>query len=434
MIRTTALLFMISLWVSSALEAQVACLAPWRLEETLRLGSVDGADALSGINALETDARGTIYVAQWSQPWISVFDSKGNPLGRIGQGGQGPGEFVQQVTRLGWKGDTLWAAELSGPVHLFSQDGKEFGQVRFKAAVRNEGSSFSAGPLLRDGSLLGSRTLQGKVEDVNRFMTADRVPLLRFSRTGQILDTIAMVGWTSERYMIVTSDLPGGGTGRGPVVHPLQDWVGEEWLPVATRKDGAAVILIGNVTLHDGLLSGFTTLNRFFPPEATFDLLAIGIRGDTILKRTVVYRPEPITQIDQEWIRDVFARTRAGEFYPAGLRPPHGPEMVERQRRIAAEAVTFPRYFPPVRQIVAGDDGTLWLLREYRPDRSDLWEIYDGSGGLLGSVMISNGKSNANPMKPRLQILRATHDEIWGVTVDDLDVPQLHRFRIRDVC
>ena len=54
----------------------------------------------------------------------------------------------------------------------------------------------------------------------------------------------------------------------------------------------------------------------------------------------------------------------------------------------------LPEYHPPVRQVVAGTDETIWLLREMREDRVDVWEIYDSDGTLEGTVEVGHGRSS----------------------------------------
>jgi hypothetical protein len=169
--------------------------------------------------------------------------------------------------------------------------------------------------------------------------------------------------------------------------------------------------------------------------QGSFDLLEIGIRGDTILKQPIAYEGRPITRADQEWLRDGFGRRMAGEFN-SGPKSPFvkSDAQIERERQAAMDAIIFPEFFPPVRRVGGGHDGTIWVLRELRPDRADLWEIYDGSGRLEGSILIEEGRGEAVPWGLRMQLLRATRDELWGMTMDELDVPTVRRYRVKRTC
>jgi len=57
----------------------------------------------------------------------------------------------------------------------------------------------------------------------------------------------------------------------------------------------------------------------------------------------------------------MFAGWFVGDFSP---NMPPAPEAAVRRRQEAVQRnATFPAFHPPVRQVVAGADGTIWLLR-----------------------------------------------------------------------
>jgi hypothetical protein len=171
-------------------------------------------------------------------------------------------------------------------------------------------------------------------------------------------------------------------------------------------------------------------------PRATFRIIKVTPDGDTILARSLSYVQQPITREDEEWLRDGFAMFVVGNPSRGPQSPFGAPDesTLTRQRQEARAAIRFPAFFPPVRQIVAGHDGSVWLLREFRPDRGDLWEIYDVDGRLAGSVLIPTGAAYDLPWAPRLKVLRATRDEVWGMTIGEYDVPVIHRYRVRRNC
>ena len=74
------------------------------------------------------------------------------------------------------------------------------------------------------------------------------------------------------------------------------------------------------------------------------------------------------------------------------------------------------------------------LLRELREDGVDLWEIYGSDGGLEGTLEIEEGRSSTKPWYPRLAILLASVDEVWGTTRGEYDEPYLHRYRVDRTC
>jgi hypothetical protein len=439
--RRTAFLLLIALAASRPLGAQAICAEPARLEESFRMGSLEGADALNDVRALELDQAGNIYLAQAWINWISVYDPRGKPVREIGGSGQGPGQFGLFPAALGWKGDTLWVVEPLVGTHLFGRDGKQIVQVSFRTPYPPESSTFNPGAMLRDGSFLGMRNLAiefGK-PGVGDYYTEGRRPILRFSAAGAILDTIAMVGWTSPRW--VHYDLERSGrTVSVPKEHPLQQ-LASLWnptnLPFTLTSDGAAVVFVdADAAVERAPFSPLRIYDRVVGSHGTFRLVQVAIDGDTIFERTIPYERQPITPADERWLREGFASQEAGDYAGGGPRSPFGASEAERarQRAAAGEGITFPEFHPPVRKVFAGADGTIWLLREIRPDRADLWEIYDRRGRLEGSVIVTEGRSGDAPWWPHVRVLRATRSEVWGMTLDDLDVPAVRRYRIVPVC
>jgi hypothetical protein len=69
-----------------------------------------------------------------------------------------------------------------------------------------------------------------------------------------------------------------------------------------------------------------------------------------------------------------------------------------------------------------------------RDDTVDRWESYSAAGVLLGFVEFREGRSGALPWYPHVRILSASSDELWGLTLDDLDVPTIHRWKVQRTC
>jgi hypothetical protein len=77
----------------------------FRIEEELRIGEAEGDEnyMFSQIGSIAVDDEGKIFVADWKESHIKVFNQKGNYLLTIGRKGQGPGEFEKvssiQITK-----------------------------------------------------------------------------------------------------------------------------------------------------------------------------------------------------------------------------------------------------------------------------------------------------------------------------------------------
>jgi hypothetical protein len=403
----------LALFISAAapLTAQETCQAPWHLEEDLRIGSVDGDVTLTWIRDLEVGPTGDMYVSQGFDHGIAVYGADGAPKGTIGRAGGGPGEFSSTPDWLGWRGDTLVAIERFGAMFL-GKDGTELRRVSFRVPVLSESSTFMAGLPLADGSFLGHRYLN---QPLWLFYEAERLPLRRFSEFGEVLDHITLidqpppVGDAAFR-----AEFP-----NRTLAHPLTYWTGDSTLRAALTRDGQAVVFVSEV--------------RSAGDSTRYNLMKVDVGGDTILSRPIQYSPKPIPRQERAALRDGFAGQFAGDFAGANMTRPTTAEA-ERLRETARQSIEFPDEYPPVRAIVTGNDGTIWLLRESAPAPQDLWEVYSEDGILEGSIRITDGKSGSLPWLPRLRVLRASRDNVWGVTADDFDVPYIHRFRVVRSC
>lgn len=397
-----------------ALRGQTVCPTPWQLEEVLRIGSLESTDLVASVLDLAIGPDSALYVAQAMVPAVTVFSLDGQVLRRIGRSGQGPGEMQLAAVAVGWVGDTLWIADVNR-IQLFTTDERRPEQIiQFARSVSEEGSTLTPGRMLADGTFVGRR----RITDGRTLSSRGENPglaLRRLSRSGEVLDTITTMEW------------PGNGieneidAGLFPGRHPLRDLppLGLGEYLTALTPDGSAVVRIGKV--HE----------EATPP--TFDLLVISIRGDTLLQRSVEYEPREVTRAIERRLEEEYAGWRAGDYYPSsGLQLTE--TTLERRRRAARRVFWVPEYLPPVRQVVAGTDGTIWLLREMREDRVDVWEVYDSGGTLEGRVEIGHGRTSMVPWNPRLAVALASRDEVWGATYGDYDIPYIHRYLIDRTC
>ncbi len=414
-VRLLTLLFVLLLCAPPPIHSQDACPTPWRLDEVLRIGSVESTDLVASVLDLALGPDSVLYVAQAMVPAVTVFSLDGQVLRRIGRAGNGPGDIQLSVTGVGWIGDTLWVADLNR-IQLFRTNERVPEQViQFSRGVPEEGSRLAPGRMLADGTLVGMR----RITDGRVFSSRGANPglaLRRLSRSGEVLDTIAIMGWSGNA--VENERDPRLFPGR----HPLRDLpvIGLREPLTALKPDGSAVVQIGKV--HEDAT----------PP--TFDLLAISIHGDTLLNRSVEYEPREVTSAMERRLADEYAGWRAGDYASSPRSPQLTESTLERRRRAARRVFWVPEYHPPVRQVVAGTDGTIWLLREMREDRVDLWEIYDSDGTREGIIEVGHGRSSLRPWHPRLAVALVSRNEVWGTTFDEYEVPYIHRYLVDRTC
>lgn len=75
--------------------------SPLSLKDPLRIGVVSGKEEyiFQEIGALEVDDSGRIYISDWKESHVKIFDQNGVYLKTLGRKGQGPGEF-EKINRL----------------------------------------------------------------------------------------------------------------------------------------------------------------------------------------------------------------------------------------------------------------------------------------------------------------------------------------------
>lgn len=134
----------------------------WSLEETLRIGSMDGEDALTEVLALDLGPDGHVYVAQQFATSVAVFTSTGRLQRSVGRAGEGPGEFRTSLLDLGWRGDTLWVTDVTSVQYLTAAGTPERGAM-FSVFLPQESARFTPAVPLADGTYLGWPSVAGNI-------------------------------------------------------------------------------------------------------------------------------------------------------------------------------------------------------------------------------------------------------------------------------
>ncbi len=390
--------------------AQQICSAEWSLVEEITIGSVDGPDAMTPFRSVAIGPEGEIYIPQPMAGVVSVFAPDGRLLRSFGRSGSGPGDFESGPRTARWMDGQLWISDRFR-AQSFTDDGRPDAFVTFQHFERHEGVILRPAVPLADGSMLAG---QGMTPVPHPLAT---LPVRRFARNGRVLDTIATLDVTDDRVIL---DERGGFA-----LHPLRELLPGSTanrLPLSLNAEGSELVLLGAV--------------RAGGRTPTFDLLRISIAGDTVMQRSIRYDPKPIPRDERAWWRDHFAAFIAGDNTPDNSRAAPTTERTRaRKRRQAREALQLPRTYPPVRQVIAGADGTIWVLREPNlPSLVNEWEVYSETGALLGRILDDAGTNPLLRWLPKLEIVRATAEEVWATSSDELDVSYLHRYSVNRGC
>jgi hypothetical protein len=340
---------------------------------------------LTEIVDLAIDDAGSVYLAQWGQQKIQIFDHAGRFVRTIGRTGQGPGEFLQ-LASVGWAGDTLWAIDSgNNRISYFRPNGEFVRSVNFTALTRSGEHSAAPLPLavLADGSVVGMPRIPA---DFLSGGIVESIPMLRSNRSAEQLDTLAWVSVTHHVLEMRPAD-----DIRMFGLQPLSDHDLFDVFP-----EGSGLVLVERRAAER---SDFGHIR----------VTKLAITGDTVFSRAYAYRPIPVGEglIDSLVSIQVAAR-------------PHGMSAV-RYAAAVRGALYIPKYRPPVKKVLTGRDHTIWLEREGEESASARWTVLNPTGELVAVVDV--------PVE--LVLLHVQADLVWGVEHDSLDVPYLVRCRVR---
>ena len=358
----------------------------WTATEDLRIGSVDdSASAIASVGSLAVDTGGRIYVSQPVDGTIRVFDAEGNHLGTFGRLGDGPGEF-RQLSQIGIFTDTLYASDrTAGRVTLLALDGQLLGTVPLVPHGLGEDWLPLAPMRLGPGGM--ALAVPGYLP-VLRDPTADyRWLLLRIDRSGEIMDTAALVVQPSERSILLRSSF-------GPQMIPQP--LGVPVLPLISA-DGSRVGIarIGGTTGGNATTFGVTVLRSI---------------RDTVWSRSYAYEPIPISPL----IVDSTVAATIGRLNREAF-----PDRADAERQIR-RGMSLPDDLAPVSGGVFADDGDLWLRREEVLGQDQRWTVLDSAGAPVARITLPRGV--------RVEVVRSS--KLWGVGRDELGVPYVVRYTI----
>jgi hypothetical protein len=147
--------------------------------------------------------------------------------------------------------------------------------------------------------------------------------------------------------------------------------------------------------------------------RSTFHLHRIGLDGDTLDSDAYPYLPVPIPQDSIE--SQIQQRVERVRGVTQGLGT-----SVGRVVNMMREAMYTPDFYPPVRHLVAGRDGTVWLSRRPEGATSTEWLVLDEDGEPTGRVEVPSA----------LRLMMAERSTLWGVERDQFGVDYIVRYRV----
>lgn len=323
----------------------------WEIAE----GQHASADSLGELSGLAVDGAGTIYVSDFSNATLWLFDPWGHPLGRLGRQGSGPGEFtaptgpaltpdgrlvVRDLERLTWFAadpatGRLTRHERTAPIHRFAE-------WRSMRATRID----TAGRLYYPhyGPRLDVRTNDARPGQFRRYL-ADGTPL----------DSVAVPAppTSPPATAFVRTSATGGRMLRGLNHVPFA--------PAPTW----------DVTRHGTLILGTGETDRL--EERTWDGQVLRTFG----------RDSPPRAIPERQRAESLMALRARlDSVPVPLDEVQGMSEEVRQARL-------PEVFPPYLAVYAAPDGLVWVRRWMAgPARRSVFDVFEADGRFRTTVVL----------------------------------------------
>lgn len=339
----------------------------WRLEEEVRVGTLDGTGPamLGSVTDLAVDAYGRMWLFEGQSQEIRVFDGAGVYVRTVGRQGEGPGEF-NRVIGMDWGPDGhLWLADPSN---------------NRLSVVDTTGAFVASHPTIGGVTVM---PWPGGFDTGGRFYTygvdtsaeEEDFPLVmvRHGPDLQPIDSVAPPAFPGEREMFELRNESNWWRTGVPFTPSL------EW---RLARDGT-------------YWAGLTGEYRIFQ---------ISWEGDTLRSIRKEYTPLPVTPGDRER-----ARENLSGFVEAGGKP---------------DWSRIPDVKPAFREFTLDDAGNLWVQLVTAEDlERRAFDVFDPEGRYLGQVVA--------PFPVDFYPAPIIRDGfVYAVTEDELEVPFVVRARI----
>jgi hypothetical protein len=344
--------------------------------------SASSAD-LTSIGAAVVTPWGELAMTQPSDQQI-VFVGE-STLTRFGRRGEGPGEF-RNPARIGIVGDSLWVSDIDlhrVSVIAVTHTPAATRPFAFPPAGADSRDTLMASvraaypwALYSDGSSLAVAVIGGSPERPS-WAPASRVnqtPVVRIGRDGSFQ---RVVTWLPNSGCIQNVKVRNGSTS---INIPIPFCARPVW---DIAKDGSRVAMA-------------TALG-----DSAFRLVVVSAQGDTVLDKAVRSPAQAVPHRALDSTRN--ARIAAMPF----------PEAAEAYRRM-----DLPKTYPPVGQVICGQDGAVWAQipdAEGRPS----WLSIDRQGRIGGRIVLD----------PNVTLLAVTSNSVWAAESDADGLPGILRFR-----
>jgi hypothetical protein len=327
-----------------------------------------------------------------------VIDNKDNILrtfntsgasGTVGRVGAGPGEF-RNLTRAGWLGDSLWTLDpnlnrvsIFGPNHKFVRSFFEPSTIVSPKAPKDSTETANevyVQAVLSDGSLRAIAAFRPtRRPSWAAGVDSGATLMVRITPTGVLRNRVTVDPPNRCAINFVFS----GGTG-GVHIPFCAERVSTEW-------DGTAAVASADLEPANGA-------------GVRYRITVVGEDGTMQFSHVYPFVPVPVSAASRDSM--MAARTKAFARY--------GQAYID-----AMPKITPAKTYPPVRRIVLGRDGTVWV-EERIAEPGHFWRMLDAKGTVVGTVMLPADVSLAT----------ADTHAIWGYETDADGLQGIVRYRL----
>lgn len=362
--------------------------------EVLRIGSADDPDySFTWFRQLEVALDGRVYTLHSQTNEIRVHDPDGELIQTFGGQGEGPGEFQNPGT-MGLLADTLWVLDYGTyRFSYFDLDGELIRSVRVPVEL---GADLADRPP-RPAGHLADGSIYARPPGWSRLVARGEI-------THQVvlhMDEHGAAGDTLFRY-------------------PLENTVLEMSIPNDPRSRGSYASQPWSDTelaeISPGELAYVSVQRRVGPEGPEHARVAkAGFDGTEIFSvelpaETVPLEPEEVDAFVGRWV-DRLSQSFFSDIAPGRI------EQTIRER------LYDPGFYPPVSEMVVGRDGSVWLAGPKLMDEEvTRWTVLDPEGVVMGSVELPRSFS----------LQEAEVGQAWGMQPDELGVPHIVSFEIRE--
>jgi len=338
---------------------------------------------LEPVRELSVRPDGVIAITQFRDGTVLFFGRDGNLLSKIGRQGAGPGEF-RSPHKIGWQGDSLWVHDMAlNRITLLLPDRRIVRTISVPALRPNAVT----------GRLpVGQWSLPVAYPSPDRLLltgiqglAAGRQPWQRTLGNGALLVRVGASGEFQSVAAAVPSDPLCYQSIRGldlAVPECLRTWSG-------FSPSGGYISVVTTTALP----------GRRFRTALTI----LSSAGDTVVGRSFDFAGERIGRGTRDSL--LHAARKAYERYD--------------DYRMAVASLDLPESHEPFKQVLLGDDRTVWL-RERKRGSGTTWLQLDNRGLVVGKVAL--------PAGTRLMVARA--GLLWCLEEDDSGVESVVRYRV----